>query len=239
MSRKPERSRIRGTSPADRPNRSINRAGRRTDTLYFVSDRDGGWKLYRSEAGRPRLGGRMSPRDAEFGRPQWVFGTASWVRSRPQTHGRVAYTQCRALAPGTLDTVRRRPSLRSPRARASRVAGGNTDTCRARGRIVDDAGRGRPRRCRHAARRAAEAVLHRRAFRRALFSAPRIDSSSPRPIVRRRHAFYYPPRNAASRRPGASVRRYPDQPRRTHDGDQRDARSRCSSGPVAALRSPT
>ena len=45
--------------------------------LYFVSDRDGWWTLY-------RVGDRSPipiavPEGAEFGRPQWIFGTASWV----------------------------------------------------------------------------------------------------------------------------------------------------------------
>jgi dipeptidyl aminopeptidase/acylaminoacyl peptidase len=49
--------------------------------LYFVSDRDGWWKLYRSEdlgrSTRPVLA--ETPEGAEFGRPQWVFGTATWA----------------------------------------------------------------------------------------------------------------------------------------------------------------
>jgi dipeptidyl aminopeptidase/acylaminoacyl peptidase len=48
-------------------------------TLYYVSDRDGWWRLYRSdrsEADSPVV--VDPPADAEFGRPQWVFGTATW-----------------------------------------------------------------------------------------------------------------------------------------------------------------
>ena len=45
--------------------------------LYFVSDRDGWWKLYRSEEGVPVTSD--VPMDAELGRPQWIFGTTSWV----------------------------------------------------------------------------------------------------------------------------------------------------------------
>ncbi len=52
--------------------------------LYFVSDRTGWWHLYRAA---PRGGAtfavelviRNAPADAEFGRPQWVFGTATWA----------------------------------------------------------------------------------------------------------------------------------------------------------------
>jgi dipeptidyl aminopeptidase/acylaminoacyl peptidase len=59
--------------------------------LYFVSDREGWWRLYRSDrssrsdrsrsAFEPVL--RYPPPDAEFGRPQWVFGTATWVFVAP------------------------------------------------------------------------------------------------------------------------------------------------------------
>ena len=69
-------------------------------TLYFVSDREGWWRLYRA------LGAASSdaaaagaepvllhpPDEAEFGRPQWTFGTTTWAfagRSRMV----VSYTQ--------------------------------------------------------------------------------------------------------------------------------------------------
>jgi dipeptidyl aminopeptidase/acylaminoacyl peptidase len=58
--------------------------------LYFVSDRDGWWRLYRLRA--PQLegpaGGRLPhaepvmtspPGDAEFGRPMWVLGGSIWA----------------------------------------------------------------------------------------------------------------------------------------------------------------
>jgi dipeptidyl aminopeptidase/acylaminoacyl peptidase len=52
-------------------------------TLYFVSDRDGWWKIYRlrGESIEPVV--RNPPPDAEFGRPQWVFGSATWVFADP------------------------------------------------------------------------------------------------------------------------------------------------------------
>ena len=52
-------------------------------TLYFVSDRDGWWKIYRlrGESIDPVV--RNPPPDAEFGRPQWVFGSATWVAADP------------------------------------------------------------------------------------------------------------------------------------------------------------
>ena len=52
--------------------------------LYFVSDRSGWWQLYRATpaagtafGAEPVIGN--APADAEFGRPQWVFGTATWA----------------------------------------------------------------------------------------------------------------------------------------------------------------
>ena len=51
-------------------------------TLYFVSDRDGWWKLYRVSAAVAVASTRscaIRRPSAEFGRPQWVFGTATWA----------------------------------------------------------------------------------------------------------------------------------------------------------------
>ena len=43
--------------------------------LYFVSDRSGWWNLYRwDNRPDPGAGECVLPMDAEFGRPQWVFG---------------------------------------------------------------------------------------------------------------------------------------------------------------------
>ena len=57
--------------------------------LYFVSDRTGWWNVYRSNY-EPVL--RNSPPDGEFGRPQWGFGTATWVFVGP-SRMLAAYTQ--------------------------------------------------------------------------------------------------------------------------------------------------
>ena len=57
--------------------------------LCFVSDRDGWWKLYRAP-GEPVL--RNPPEAAEFGQPQWLFGTASWAFAGPSRLV-TAYTQ--------------------------------------------------------------------------------------------------------------------------------------------------
>jgi len=44
--------------------------------LHFVSDRSGWWNLYRLREGRVEP---LSPMDAEFGRPQWVFGLSTYA----------------------------------------------------------------------------------------------------------------------------------------------------------------
>ena len=50
-------------------------------SLMFVSDRDGWWRLYRTTAPfatmTPVL--KTPPPETEFGRPQWILGTATWV----------------------------------------------------------------------------------------------------------------------------------------------------------------
>ncbi len=43
--------------------------------LHFVSDRSGWWNLYRWQDGRAEA---LWPREAEFGRPQWVFGNPTY-----------------------------------------------------------------------------------------------------------------------------------------------------------------
>jgi dipeptidyl aminopeptidase/acylaminoacyl peptidase len=71
--------------------------------LYFVSDRDGWWRIYRSSrSSRSSRSNRSRsafepvltapPVEAEFGRPQWVFGSATWVFVSP-TRMLAAYTR--------------------------------------------------------------------------------------------------------------------------------------------------
>ena len=66
-------------------------------TLYFVSDRTGWWNLYRSnvngsDPNDPNVSNGPNdieavlsepPSRSEFGRPQWVFGTATWAFAGP------------------------------------------------------------------------------------------------------------------------------------------------------------
>lgn len=71
------------------PGESIYQPGWSPDgSLCFVSDRDGWWRLYTQRG--PVL--RDPPEAAEFGRPQWVFGTATWACVSP-TRMVAAYTQ--------------------------------------------------------------------------------------------------------------------------------------------------
>jgi hypothetical protein len=45
-------------------------------TLYFISDRTGWWNLYRCDLKTMAIEA-VAPMEAEFGRPQWVFGMAT------------------------------------------------------------------------------------------------------------------------------------------------------------------
>ena len=62
--------------------------------LYYVSDRTGWWQLYRSDLSdrSDRAVIRNLPDEAEFGRPAWVFGTATWACAGP-SQLIVSYTQ--------------------------------------------------------------------------------------------------------------------------------------------------
>ena len=44
--------------------------------LHFVSDRTGWWNLYRRRDGAVEA---LAPMEAEFGKPQWVFGTSTYA----------------------------------------------------------------------------------------------------------------------------------------------------------------
>ena len=75
-------------------------------TLYFVSDRDGWWRLYRRSEGNeivPVLA--VPPANAEFGRPQWQPGSSTWAfagRSRMV----VSYTERGVWHLGAVDVAR-------------------------------------------------------------------------------------------------------------------------------------
>jgi len=66
------------------PHESIYQPGWSPDgTLYFSSDRTGWWSLYKCEVGSVKcdiVPVLWQPLDeAEFGRPQWLFGWATWA----------------------------------------------------------------------------------------------------------------------------------------------------------------
>ena len=71
------------------PDESIYQPGWSPDgTLYYVSDRDGWWKIYRAATDPADPADRNVTNDpsvatAEFGRPQWVFGTSTWACAGP------------------------------------------------------------------------------------------------------------------------------------------------------------
>ena len=77
-------------------------------TLYFVTDRSGWWNLYRSRVNasgpndvEPVLAN--PPSGAEFGRPQWVLGTATWAFAGPSRMV-VSYTRDGRWYLATIDT---------------------------------------------------------------------------------------------------------------------------------------
>ena len=82
------------------PEESIYQPGWAPDgSLYFASDRSNWWTLYRigsmdshAAADAPEVVLKDPPADAEVGRPQWVFGTATWVFAG-ESRMLAAYTQ--------------------------------------------------------------------------------------------------------------------------------------------------
>jgi len=71
--------------------------------LYFVADRTGWWNLYRWRSDQVE---RLFPMDAEFGKPPWVFGVASYGFESAQ---RIicSYNQGGSWYLASLDTVTR------------------------------------------------------------------------------------------------------------------------------------
>ena len=69
--------------------------------LYFVSDRGGWWNLYRWRNGEAEP---LFPTEAEFGKPQWVFGSASYGFQSEQNII-CTYNQHGVWRVGRLDTV--------------------------------------------------------------------------------------------------------------------------------------
>lgn len=74
------------------------------DILHFVSDRTGWWNLYRSHGGAAEP---LAPMEAEFGQPQWVFGTATYGFASAETIA-CTYTKHGVWHLATLDLADRR-----------------------------------------------------------------------------------------------------------------------------------
>ena len=71
--------------------------------LHFVSDRTGWWNLYRWRDGRAEP---LTEMEAEFGRPQWVFGMSTYAFASAD-HIICAYTQRGIWHLASLDTATR------------------------------------------------------------------------------------------------------------------------------------
>ena len=71
--------------------------------LHFVSDRTGWWNLYRWRDGRAEP---LTEMEAEFGRPQWVFGMSTYAFASAD-HIICAYTQGGIWHLASLDTATR------------------------------------------------------------------------------------------------------------------------------------
>jgi dipeptidyl aminopeptidase/acylaminoacyl peptidase len=100
-----------GTRVTGGPTESIYQPGWSPDgTLHYVSDRDGWWTLYRAN-GSPVV--TNAPADAEFGRPQWVFGTATWAFA-DRTRLVVSYTRAGRWFLGLVETGTGRMSALAP-----------------------------------------------------------------------------------------------------------------------------
>jgi dipeptidyl aminopeptidase/acylaminoacyl peptidase len=71
-------------------------------TLCFASDRDGWWRLYRSDGRTVAPILADPPARTEFGRPEWVFGTATWAAATNDTLV-TSFTRDGAWHLGTID----------------------------------------------------------------------------------------------------------------------------------------
>ena len=93
------------TRIAGGPSESIYQPGWSPDgVLHFASDRDGWWRLYRWTGVRIEPVLAQPPADTEFGRPQWVFGAATWA-SADASRMVVALTRAGHWSLGTIDVA--------------------------------------------------------------------------------------------------------------------------------------
>jgi dipeptidyl aminopeptidase/acylaminoacyl peptidase len=158
--------------------------------LYFVSDRDGWWKLYRSGSDAPAIV-NAAP-DAEFGRPQWVFGTATWIAAGERRLV-TAYTRAGRwhLALVDLETGQLSPLAEELEPREWLAATDSYAVVVAASSTMPDAvvrielGSGRPETLKSSSAKS---------FPASLLSVPE-SVEFPSPDGQITYAFYYPPRN--------------------------------------------
>ena len=171
--------------------------------LHFVSDRTGWWNLYRWRDGRVEP---LCPMEAEFGRPQWVFGM-SHLRLRIADGNRLHLSAATAVATWRCSTRDGSHSRRSNcLTRASRSvdaapAGAScSSAARQRSRSASSARPGHRqvqvlRRSRRSKRRRGLPLRSRRAI-----EFPTEDGLTA-------HAFFYPPQNRDFAAPRRASRR--------------------------------
>lgn len=91
-------------------------------TLYFVSDRNNWWNLYRLRAGRVEA---LMPMEAEFGLPQWIFGMSTHAFDSTQ-HLVCAFNRAGVWQLAVLDTDRLRlEQIETPFSDISHVVAGH------------------------------------------------------------------------------------------------------------------
>lgn len=91
-------------------------------TLYFVSDRDNWWNLYRLRQGRVEA---LAPMEAEFGLPQWIFGMSTYAFDSAQRLV-CAFNRAGAWRLAVLDTdMLRLEEIETPFSDISHVMAGN------------------------------------------------------------------------------------------------------------------
>ena len=213
--------------------------------LWFVSDRDDRWRLYRQVRGAGSSDPAMilpvqpaPPADAETGRPQWILGTSCWAFTSA-TRVVVSFTREGRWHLGCRRSRYRRVPRARARARAGPVAGGGRWRGRARGgqRHGAGCGHGGARRVgRHARAARGAGPVDRRGL--PVGAAVALVSHRWRPhraavLLSTAQPRLRAPSAANGRRSSSSAMavRWPP--------PTRPSTTRCSSGPAAGSRWPT
>jgi dipeptidyl aminopeptidase/acylaminoacyl peptidase len=165
-------------------------------TLYFVSDRNDWWNLYRLREGRVEA---LMPMEAEFGLPQWIFGMSTYAFDSTQSLV-CAFNRAGAWHLAVLDTdTLRLEEIETPFSDISHVVAGHGAA------VFVGAAPGLP---------ASIVRLDLATHRYEILHASTKDVpdagylSAPRPLAYptshgdTAHAWYYPPSNHVFRAPG-------------------------------------